>query len=487
MYNVYLYTACSQLKLYAERGNLGMSNVILRDEYFAKAYNQETLKKVFESQSNRIGNIIICASFFVIFISVILVLLLVLIFFSSKSHSKSEWIEKVNKKKPAVLSLAGLSLIVSAYCVCLTGSAFYYWCNPSNKMDALFRNFDENRNLVPLCIVIIVDGMCFLGCLSAIIAAVLFYNCECTKIDCAFPVATFAWCTLKCIKHQRSLKVAKDHSFIILSFTVLYPLFSIIAHSPFIAISYLNDGDHASSIFIYYTVICYMIFGLLWLLFHWYQHYSNQGTTATKNEKENKYCCFTPDMNELCCYPNINDAEEDETKRWCCIGVTASVFLTLVLLLGLIVTVSCFFVLIPINKAISDAPNRILSIYQSGGFIIGSFIVYNVLKYFYSKRKDKAIKENIDNIHVILQTWLSHPKQQLHQIQQQFSQLKKQVRSQPQQQQSDRNSQQQKCEELIQQLTELKQHIVQFYGNDNWQMQAANRLQKQLNQLQQEL
>ena len=75
-----------------------MSNVILRDEYFAKAYNQETLKKVIESHSNRIRNIIICASFFAIFISVTLVLLLVLIFFSSKSHSKSEWIEKVNKQ-----------------------------------------------------------------------------------------------------------------------------------------------------------------------------------------------------------------------------------------------------------------------------------------------------------------------------------------------------------------------------------------------------
>ena len=464
-----------------------MSSVTLRDEYFAKAYNQKTLKKVIESQSNRIGNITICASFFVIFISIALVLLLVLIFFSSKSHSKSEWIEKVNKKKPAVLSLAVLSLIISAYCVCLTSSAFYYWSNPNDKTDALFHNFDKNRNVVPLCIAIIVDGLCFLGCTSAIIAAALFYYCEFTKIDCAFPVATFACYLSKCIKHQRSLKVAKNHSFIILSFTVLCPLFSVIAHSPFIAISYLNDGNHASSIFIYYTVLCYMIFGLLWLLFHWYQHYSNQGTTATKNKKENKCCCFTPDMNEWCCYPNINDAEEDDTKRWCCIGVTASVFLILVLFLGLIVIVSCYFVLIPINKAISDAPNQILSIYQSGGFIIGSFIIYNVLKYFYSRKKDKTIRENnIDNIHVILQMWLSQPKQQLHQIQQQFSQLKKQVRSQPQQQQSDRNSQQQKCEELIQQLTELKQHIVQFYGNDNWQMQAANRLQKQLDQLQQE-
>lgn len=32
---------------------------------------------------------------------------------------------------------------------------------------------------------------------------------------------------------------------------------------------------------------------------------------------------------------------------------------------------------------------RVLSIYQSGGFLIGSFIVYKVLDYFYSKSKQK--------------------------------------------------------------------------------------------------
>ena len=236
-----------------------------------------------------------------------------------------------------------------------------------------------------------------------------------------------------------------------------------------------------------------MIFGLLWLLFHWYQHYSNQGTTATKNKEENKCCCFTPDMNKWCCYPKINNAEENDTKQWCCIGVTTSVFLILVLFLGLIVIISCYFVLIPINKAISDAPNQILSIYQSGGFLIGSFIVYGILKYFYSKFKDKdqkAIGENI-NIHVILQKWLSYPKQQLHQIQEQFNQLQKPLNQSGQQQQSqtDLNSRQKECKKLIQQLTELRLHIVQFYGNDNWQThcQAVDDLKEQLNNLQQQL
>ena len=77
----------------------------------------------------------------------------------------------------------------------------------------------------------------------------------------------------------------------------------------------------------------------------------------------------------------------------------------LCIFLGLVVVISCYFVLIPINKAISDAPNRVLSIYQSGGFVIGSIIVYEVLSHFHKKKKEestieyiKKIQEDVNNI-----------------------------------------------------------------------------------------
>jgi hypothetical protein len=455
--------ACSQLKLYAERGNLGTSTLILSDSYFAKAYDQDSLKEVIESDSNRIGNIIICASVFVVAISFILVFLLVLIFFSSKSHSNSEWIKQANERKPAVLSLAVLSGIANAYICSLALSALVYW-NISGKKNDLFRDYSQLHNEGPLAIAIAVDFLCLFAWLLVF-----------TVVACAFCVSTNKW------EHdsiKRFFDLTKNHSFTILSFTVVFPLLSIIAHSPFIAISYLNDGNHASSIFIYYTIICYIIFGIAWLLFHWYQHYTQDEEKTTSHQHRNTKL-------------NDNTATRDENKQWCCIGISASLIVILSLFLGLVVTISCYFVFIPINRAISNAPNQILSIYQSGGFIIGSFIVYGILKYFYSKTKDedKAIGENVDKIHIILQKWLSHPKQQLHQIQQQFNQLQTQVNHpQRRQQQCDQNSQllQQKCGELIQQLTELKPHVAQFYGDKSRQIQAANDLQEQLNQLQQQ-
>ena len=42
--------------------------------------------------------------------------------------------------------------------------------------------------------------------------------------------------------------------------TVICPVVCIIAHSPYIVIAYLNDGDHASSIFIYYCILIYVFF-----------------------------------------------------------------------------------------------------------------------------------------------------------------------------------------------------------------------------------
>ena len=83
--------------------------------------------------------------------------------------------------------------------------------------------------------------------------------------------------------------------------------------------------------------------------------------------------------------------------------------ISVVFLFGLVITVTCYFVLIPINKAISDAPNRIVSIYQSGGFLIGSFIVYKVLRHFYTKSEKKV---TLKDIHNTMTTWINNNKEQ---------------------------------------------------------------------------
>jgi hypothetical protein len=131
--------------------------------------------------------------------------------------------------------------------------------------------------------------------------------------------------------------------------------------------------------FIYYSILGFAIFGLLWLFLHWCDNF----------ESDKQLACY--------CLP------KDHTITLIFLGSTIFVFL------GLVVTITCYFVFIPINKSISDAPNRVISIYQSGGFIVGSVIVYKILEFFYIKKKKEI---TIEDIHKILNKRLPCPVQQ---------------------------------------------------------------------------
>ena len=152
--------------------------------------------------------------------------------------------------------------------------------------------------------------------------------------------------------------------YVLLSLIILGPILSIIAHSPYIAIAYLNDGYHAGSIFIYYTVVLCSGFTICWIGYH----------SLKVQGKSPKLSC------------------EDKRCTICSIilGMTGAFAF-----LGLVVVVTVYFVIIPINKSISDAPNRLVEIYQSGGFLIASFVTYKLIAFFYKinrrSRIDKAI------------------------------------------------------------------------------------------------
>ena len=460
---------CLQLKLYAERGNLGESNLILSDTYSAKAYNSTTLHNKLEDDHNRIINIIICASIFVILFSATIIVVLVITFFYSKSHTQSKWIENAKKKKPTILSLTVLSGLANLYIISLALSALVYWYHPNKEVDIFNHtkvNLLSSVNTVPLFTALFTDFIAiffWIGFVSR--AGVICYkrthttpnkvekNCSswltfgymCVKAKYQYCERdhTIYKCAREKIRHSRSLIKSPDDSFIILSLTIFCPIFCIIAHSPFIAIAYLNDGDHASSIFIYYMVLCYLIFGVTWLFFHWCHHFikdKNKDDVVTTGKKQdanddhdNSQNNDKKDNHVLCCCtyydkrekgdPEPRDATSEEQRQCFITAVILLLFVTLLFLLGLIVVISCYFVIIPINKSISNAPNRLLSIYQSGGFLIGSFIVFNILKYFHVKNKKKDVGENVDKIHTMLQHWLCHPRQQLYGLQEKLNEL----------------------------------------------------------------
>ena len=336
-----------QLQLYAERGNFNSQNLILRDTYNAKAYDFDSLNALLDRDENRITTIIVSTSLSVIIFSVVIFLLMFCTFCLTESCNQSKWVEKAKNNRPAVTSLAVVSFILNIYIVCLASSAIGFWnehIEKDAKLSKFFSGIDSQRiNLAPMKITLVFDLACI------VVYAIL---------------AIASLCVAYCYKKY------EEYELVILSLTVLCPMLCIIAHSPYIAVAYLNDGDHASSIFIYYTILIYVFFGLLWLFCHWYQH--------------------KPHVQDDCVpLLSVNGQTTDKRKKK--VVIICAIFAVLALL-GLVVVIACYLVLIPINKAISDAPNRILSIYQSGGFLIGSFIVFKVLEYFYSRKpEDKEV------------------------------------------------------------------------------------------------
>jgi hypothetical protein len=70
-------------------------------------------------------------------------------------------------------------------------------------------------------------------------------------------------------------------------------------------------------------------------------------------------------------------------------------------LLSITAILTCYFVIIPINRSISDAPNRLIGIYESAIVLVGAFIAYKAFfkakKYLESsviKRENPIINPN---------------------------------------------------------------------------------------------
>jgi hypothetical protein len=159
--------------------------------------------------------------------------------------------------------------------------------------------------------------------------------------------------------------------------SVLCACLSMCAHSPYIAIAYLNNEHHATGIFIYYSLFGCLLFGLSWIIF---QYYYNR-----KSDKEEIKC----NIKCTCCHHDFLQTLPHKLSMI----VALSFIICLILMFFIILT--CFFVMIPINKSISEFPNRIVGIYMSGGFVISAFFLYKLLVYLCRKTKQhNALKDD---------------------------------------------------------------------------------------------
>jgi hypothetical protein len=255
---------------------------------------------------------------------VAIILGIIFFYVCSKSANEKDWYKKILKEKQTTFyAMASISPFVNIYILALTCQAARVWNTLSDELQDLH---DTESTRGPLVILGLADCIFTLANVISLIVYAINKCCDCYE---------------------------ENKRIYILTIPILCSLISIIGHGTFITVAYLNDGYHASSIFIYYSVILFIAYGITWSGFR-----------------------------------SCMDVNEDEPARgWCKSehwqkGIVAVLIIILIVFISLVVTITCYFVIIPINKATSDAPNRLIGIFQSGGFVFGAFIVYKLLSVF---------------------------------------------------------------------------------------------------------
>ena len=153
-----------------------------------------------------------------------------------------------------------------------------------------------------------------------------------------------------------------------LALTGLCLLFSVLLHSPYIATAYLNDAQHAGSIFIFYASLTFVEFGLLQFSFN------------------------------RCLEADDGQTNRESLKRKILTKYFGlfSAFITPLLLYGLTVVIMLYFYFVPTNDSISSVPNQMVVSYQTAILFIGAYIAYTSV----FKKKcslQTALRETHDN------------------------------------------------------------------------------------------
>ena len=239
---------CKQLKDFVQYKEY---NPEIGDSYFATSEKDEDTDDNILKPC--IGILIIL--FFIVgsFLVILITLILMVIYLYTKRWDRkltkiSESIKSNKASKSKIVGIAFTSWILYIYIVIL---------------DLLAVNTKHTSIQVPdmlpvlLIIVLVVDCIamfiiiCALVCILSIIICSL---CDCCK-------------KRKDEKRYSLCKLYKKSEYLFLALSTLGPMLSLLIHIPYIAIAFLNDAYHASSIFVAYTVIAFILFGAVELTY----------------------------------------------------------------------------------------------------------------------------------------------------------------------------------------------------------------------------
>ena len=317
------------------------------------------LNHLYTEKSNQLINVVICTQ--TLGVVAIFASIVVIVACTVKSNDLKKFCVKEIKYKSVIskqtflISLSINSLMFLLYAIAMDGAAIHYrdrtfLVDSRNELSHL--SFDVLYRL-PF-VTLTFDLVALVVYIVALIIVILYF---CTKVD------------------------SKGCSVFTVIPSLSGPLFGLISHSPYIAIAYINDSYYASSIFVYYMVIFFVCFVAI--------HLTMRACLMTQLPEQA--------ANSNVCSKILGTVGETRTVTSCCLcqretkngqvihdyvcflcPVVLS-FLLLLFLLAIVVTVICYFVIIPLNGSVSGAPHQLIGFYQTVIIFFGIFLTYKTI------------------------------------------------------------------------------------------------------------
>ena len=365
-----------QLRIYIEQYHIRPS---IDDTYQAEAVNEATLGALFEEKANQLVKTVIVLQTLGVVLILASVAMIAACTIKGKSNQRLYSVQI--KHKPAIYNQA---ILISAsvngtvfllYALALDIAAIYYRNNSLlsdleviNHKDNIGRPFDILYNL-PI-VVLVFDAVAAVPCIIMLFIVIVHF----------------------CYKGNDR----KDYSIMTVKPILLGPILSLAAHSPFIAIAYINDAYYAGSIFVYYVIIFFACFAAVhltmnsclksivlkgeWNIWNWiFQDCCKLGSKEYKDEQNtnsDESSDSEPQIRRKC------------TQTLCPIAIS---LLMLLFILTAVVIVILYLVIIPLNGSVSGAPHQLFGFYQSVIIFLRIFITYKTVLH----KKHGALKHAI--------------------------------------------------------------------------------------------
>ena len=358
--------------------------------------NEDTLGALFEEKANQLVNTVIVLQTLGVVLMLVSVAMIVTCMVKGKQYQRFYRVQLKHKpaiNKQAILISASVNgMVFLLYALALDMAAIYYRNNSLlsdvdtiHHSDKIGRPFDILYNL-PI-VVVVFDAVAALPCIIVLLYAIVQFCYKGSKKD--------------------------EYSIVSVKPILLGPIFSLTAHSPFIAIAYINDAYYAGSIFIYYVIIFFACFAAVHLTMN-----ACLKSIVLKRERNIWNCIFRMLKVESTENIKTGNLQPDHRSQVCrkCTQTLCPIIVTFLMLLFILVAVVIvilYLVIIPLNGSVSGAPHQLFGFYQSVIIFLGIFITYRTILHKKHNGLKYAIKKkgaDLDTVNELkASTWDTLP------------------------------------------------------------------------------